>query len=119
MDRVNAIAFVQKCNHLKEYRMKIIRFLLPALLLALVAIPAQAQSKANLDKGRGAADNIRQADPPRAQPAPPVTTTDSASEARRQRDAEQRAHAERFPPKPLRALPPAPSTSSSVSDKGK
>ena len=88
--------------------MNIIRFLLPALLLALAANPAHAQSKDKLDKARGTAGNVRQADPPRAQPAPPSTTADRASEARRQKDAEQRAHAERFPQKPLRTPPAAP-----------
>ena len=88
--------------------MKIIPFLLPALLLALAANPAHAQqSKDKLDKARSTAGNIRQADPPRTQPAPPGTTADRASEARRQNDAEQRAHAERFPPKPLRTPPAA------------
>ena len=95
--------------------MKIIRFLLPALLLALAANPAHAQSKDKLDKSRGTVDNTRQADPPRAQPG---TTADRASEARWQKDAEQRAHAERFPPRPT-AAPPAPSKSSGSSDKGK
>ena len=88
--------------------MKIIPFLLPVLLLALAANPAHAQSKDPLDKARGTAGNTRQADPPRAQPAPPSTTTDRAGDARRQKDAEQRAHDERFPPKPLRTPPPAP-----------
>ena len=82
--------------------MNIIRFLLPALLLALAANPAHAQSKDKLDKARGTAGNVRQADPPRAQ-------SETAAElARRQKDAEQRAHAERFPPKPLRTPPAAP-----------
>lgn len=92
--------------------MKIIRFLLPALLLALAANPAHAQGKDKLDKSRGTGDSVRQADSPRA----PSET--AADQARRQKDAEQRGHAERFPPRPT-AAPPAPSKASSSSDKGK
>lgn len=93
--------------------MKIFPFLLPALLLALAANPAHAQSKDQADKARGTGDNVRQADPPRAQ------SDTTADQARRQKDAEKRGHAERFPPAPLRAPPPASSNSSSSSDKGK
>jgi len=92
--------------------MKIIRVLLPALLLALAAIPAHAQSKDQSGKSRGTGDNVRPADPLRTQ------FDTAADQARRQKDADQRAHAERFPPKPS-AAPPAPSKSSSSSDKGK
>ncbi len=92
--------------------MKIIRSLLPALLLALAANPAHAQSKDKSDKARGSGDNVRQADPPRAQSDTP------AEQARQQKDADQRSHAERFPPKPS-AAPLAPSKPSSSSDKGK
>ena len=92
--------------------MKIIRVLLPALLLALAANPAHAQSKDQSGKPRGAGDNVRQADPPRAQ------SNTAVELARRQKDADQRSHAERFPPKPS-AAPPAPSKSSTASDKGK
>lgn len=92
--------------------MKIIRVLLPALLLALAANPAHAQSKDQSGKARGTGDSVRQADPPRAQ------SETAADQARWQRDAEQRAHAERFPPAPLRTPPPAPSKST-ASDKGK
>ena len=92
--------------------MKILRVLLPALLLALAANPAHAQSKDQSGKSRGAGDNVRQPDPPRAQ------SETAAEQARRQKDADQRAHAERFPPKPS-AAPLAPSKSSSSSDKGK
>ena len=99
--------------------MKTIRFLLPALLLALAANPAQAQSMDKSDKARGTVDNIRQADPSRAQPAPAGTTADRASEARRQKNAEERAHAERFPPKPARTPPPATTNSLSSPAKGK
>ena len=96
--------------------MNTIRFLLPTLLLALAANPAQAQGKDQIDKSRSTGDNVRQADPPRAQPG---TTANPAELARRQKDADQRSHAERFPPKPQRALPPAPANTSSSSDKGK
>lgn len=99
--------------------MKIIPYLLPALLLALAANPAQAQSMDKSDKARGTVDKSRQADPPRTQAAPAGTTGNRASEARRQMDAEQRAHAERFPPKPARTPPPATTNSLSSSNKGK
>jgi len=99
-------------SHSKENRMKIIRVLLPALLLALAANPAHAQSKDQSGKSRGAGDNVRQAEPLRTQSNTP------AEQARRQKDADQRSHAERFPPKPS-AAPLAPSKSSSSSDKGK
>ncbi|MBI1988608.1 MAG: hypothetical protein HYS65_02525 [Betaproteobacteria bacterium] len=92
--------------------MKIIRILLPALLLALATNPAHAQSKDQSGKSRGTGDNVRQADPL------PTQSDTAADQARRQKDADQRAHAERFPPKPS-AAPPAPSKSSSSSDKGK
>lgn len=92
--------------------MKVIQILLPALLLALATNPAHAQSKDQSGKSRGAGDNVRQAVPPRAQ------SETAADQARWQKDAEQRSHAERFPPRPSTA-PPAPSKSSSSSDKGK
>ena len=92
--------------------MKIIRVLLPALLLALAANPAHAQSKDQSGKPRGAGDNVRQADPPRAQ------SNTAVELARRQKDADQRSHAERFPPKPS-AAPLAPSKSSGSPGKGK
>lgn len=116
MDRVNAVGYVKKLSHLKENRMNIIRLLVPALLLALAAIPAHAQSKDKSDKPR---DTVRQADSPRAQPAPHILTTDPVSKERRQKDAEQRSYLERFPQKPQRTLPPAPSNSSGSPDKGK
>ncbi len=93
--------------------MRIIRVLLPALLLALAANPAHAQSKDQSGgKSRGTGDNVRRADPL------PTQFDTAADQARRQKDADQRAHAERFPPKPS-AAPPAPSKSSSSPDKGK
>lgn len=91
--------------------MKIIRVLLPALLLALATNPAHAQSKDQSGKSRGAGDNVRQTEPLRTQFDTP------ADQARRQKDADQRSYAERFPPKPS-AAPPAPSKST-ASDKGK
>lgn len=93
--------------------MKIIRALLPALLLALAANSASAQSKDQSGKSRGTGDNVRQAVPPRAQ------SETAADQARWQKDAEQRSHAERFPPAPLRTPPPASSIPSNSSDKGK
>lgn len=92
--------------------MKIIRVLLPALLLALAANPAHAQSKDQSGKSRGAGDNVRRTDPL------PTQSDTPADQARRQKDADQRAHAERFPPRPS-AAPVAPSKPSSSSDKGK
>jgi len=92
--------------------MKIIRILLPALLLALATNPAHAQSKDPSGKSRSSGDNVRQAEPLHTQSDTP------ADQARRQKDADQRSHAERFPPKPS-AAPLAPSNSSSSSAKGK
>lgn len=92
--------------------MRIIRVLLPALLLALAANPAHAQSKDPSGKSRGTGDNVRRTDPL------PTQFDTAADQARRQKDADQRAHAERFPPKPSAAAP-APSKSSSSPDKGK
>lgn len=92
--------------------MKVIQILLPALLLALATNPAHAQSKDQSGKSRGTSDNVRRADPL------PTQSETAADQARWQKDAEQRAHAERFPPRPG-AAPPAPSKSSGSSDKGK
>lgn len=92
--------------------MKIVRVLLPALLLALAVNPVHAQSKDQSGKSRSTGDNVRQTEPLRTQFDTP------ADQARRQKDADQRSHAERFPPKPS-AAPPAPSKPSSSSDKGK
>ena len=89
--------------------MKIIRILLPALLLALATNPAHAQSKDPSGKSRSSGDNVRQAEPLRTQSDTP------ADQARRQKDADQRSHAERFPPRPSAA----PSKSPTASDKGK
>lgn len=95
--------------------MKIVRFLLPALLLAFAANPAHAQSQDKLDKARGTADKVRQADPPRAQ----SSRETAAGRAQRQRRAEEEAQAERFPPAPSSKPPSPPSSSSSSSSSGK
>lgn len=86
--------------------MKTVRWLLPALLLALAASPAYAQTRDKDDKSGATAGKAGKGKPASTQFRPET----AAERAQRQRSAEEAARAERFPPAP-RSKPPAPASS--------
>ena len=86
--------------------MKTYQLLLAALLFALAASPAYAQTRDKDDKSGGTVSKAGKGKPASTQFRPET----AAQRAQRQRGAEEQARAERFPPAP-RSKPSAPASS--------